>query len=377
MVLNDRAVSEEVGSILLIAVVVAVIGISSANLFSSISTELPPEAHLVSSNTPSALYIRHGGGDPLDRDLVQIIVDGEDVTGEMELVTPDGTTTDWTTFSNGMTLRYRTEDPGGIMVIYRGPEVQEVIYTAGEVVPVSIPTHTPTPTPGEAPLADFTADPTSGTLPLTVQFTDTSTGSPTSWSWEFGDGDTSTAQNPVHTYATTGTYTVTLTVANAYGSDTETKTDHITVGEPLPAVIFSDDFEDGDYNGWTKTWDFIHMTSSPAIGNYAVELVKYGDMERTIPTTGHSHINVSFWMGAYKLEGTESVRAYWTSDGSNWTLLKQITNGDPEEDGELHPFSFELPPSADDNPDFGLRFGIWGSRRREYGYVDNVRVEGI
>ncbi len=50
----------------------------------------------------------------------------------------------------------------------------------------------------------------------TVAFTDTSTGSPTSWKWDFGDGNTSTQQNPVHTYAS-GNYLVVLTVKNAVG----------------------------------------------------------------------------------------------------------------------------------------------------------------
>ena len=58
------------------------------------------------------------------------------------------------------------------------------------------------------PTASFTAAPTSGTAPLTVQFTDTSTGGPTSWAWDFGDGSTSTAQNPGHVYASAGSYSV-------------------------------------------------------------------------------------------------------------------------------------------------------------------------
>ena len=49
------------------------------------------------------------------------------------------------------------------------------------------------------PVADFTADKTEGTTPLTVKFTDTSTNSPTGWEWNFGDGaQTSTEQNPEH-----------------------------------------------------------------------------------------------------------------------------------------------------------------------------------
>jgi PKD repeat protein len=73
-----------------------------------------------------------------------------------------------------------------------------------------------------APVAGFTASPTSGPAPLAVQFSDTSTGSPTSWTWNFGDGTSSTLQHPTHTY-TAGTYEVSLTVANAIGSDTVTK----------------------------------------------------------------------------------------------------------------------------------------------------------
>ncbi len=79
------------------------------------------------------------------------------------------------------------------------------------------------------PVADFSAAPTSGTAPLTVPFTDASTNEPTSWSWTFGDGGTSTEQNPEHIYASAGTYTVSLTATNAGGSDTETKTNYITV----------------------------------------------------------------------------------------------------------------------------------------------------
>ncbi|NOX90080.1 MAG: PKD domain-containing protein [Calditrichaeota bacterium] len=84
---------------------------------------------------------------------------------------------------------------------------------------------------GNPPVADFSGSPTSGDAPLTVTFTDQSTNDPTSWSWDFGDGGTSTEQNPTHTYNSAGNYTVSLTASNTYGSDTETKTDYITVTE--------------------------------------------------------------------------------------------------------------------------------------------------
>jgi len=81
-----------------------------------------------------------------------------------------------------------------------------------------------------APTASFSAAPTSGTAPLAVQFTDTSSGSPTAWTWNFGDGTGATTQNPAHTYTAAGTYTVTLTVSNSAGSDTAIRAGLISVG---------------------------------------------------------------------------------------------------------------------------------------------------
>jgi PKD repeat protein len=79
------------------------------------------------------------------------------------------------------------------------------------------------------PVAAFLADPVSGSVPLTVQFTDQSTGTPTKWLWSFGDRTFSTQQDPSHTYTKAGKYTVSLTVMNADGGDTETKYGLITV----------------------------------------------------------------------------------------------------------------------------------------------------
>ena len=86
----------------------------------------------------------------------------------------------------------------------------------------------------EAPIAGFTFDPSSGDAPLTVSFTDISSGEIDSWDWNFGDGGTSSAQSPSHTYTATGSYTVTLTLAGPGGSDATTCSDCVTVTEPPP-----------------------------------------------------------------------------------------------------------------------------------------------
>jgi len=99
--------------------------------------------------------------------------------------------------------------------------------------------------PAGAPVAAFSATPTAGLAPLTVAFSDASTGSLTAWSWDFGDGSTSTAQHPSHTYAVAGTYTVSLTVSGPNGADSAVKTDYITVTASASSLVAAYDFNAG------------------------------------------------------------------------------------------------------------------------------------
>ncbi|MFN8359117.1 MAG: PKD domain-containing protein [Candidatus Kapaibacterium sp.] len=101
--------------------------------------------------------------------------------------------------------------------------------------------------------AGFNASTTKGAAPLTINFTDATTGNPTSWSWDFGDNQTSTQQNPTHTYTTPGNYTVKLTVSNAITNDTKTKESFIIV-EKSSSVT-----NDGSGDTQKK----VHLTSIP------------------------------------------------------------------------------------------------------------------
>ncbi|WP_261597879.1 PKD domain-containing protein [Methanoculleus formosensis] len=90
-----------------------------------------------------------------------------------------------------------------IVFLVNGTLAGTAVYTPGISTRLDI-----TATSGAA----FSADVPSGPAPLTVRFTDASTGRPASWHWTFDDGGTSAAQNPVHTYTLPGNYTVTLSV---------------------------------------------------------------------------------------------------------------------------------------------------------------------
>ena len=145
------------------------------------------------------------------------------------------------------TVSLQVSGPGGIDAITR------TNYITVEAVPVA---------------ADFTASPTSGQRPLTVVFTNTSTGDYDNSQWNFGDGGTSSDTHPVHVYTLAGVYTVSLQISGPGGSDALTRTDYITVtaipvtasftGTPRsgvsPLSVVFTNTSTGDYD--TSQWDF-------------------------------------------------------------------------------------------------------------------------
>lgn len=85
--------------------------------------------------------------------------------------------------------------------------------------------------PANPPVPDFSANSTSGCMPLSVSFTDLSTENPISWAWDVDDDGTVdyTTQHPTHVYNVAGNYTVKLKASNGVGPDSITKTNYITV----------------------------------------------------------------------------------------------------------------------------------------------------
>jgi len=94
--------------------------------------------------------------------------------------------------------------------------------------------------PNQAPIADFAADITEPGVSQTVTFSDLSTNVPTSWQWSFTPstvtyvgGTTANSQNPQVQFTSEGDYTAQLIATNAFGSNTESKTDYISVASLL------------------------------------------------------------------------------------------------------------------------------------------------
>ena len=209
--------------------------------------------------------------------------------------------------------------------------------------------------------AQFSATPTRGTTPLTVQFTDLSVGEPTSWLWTFGDGSTSSVQNPSHTYTAAGFYTVTLNVSNAYGDDSTEKADYIDIGVPVvaawaanatetkgfPATIAFTDHSTGEPTSWL--WTFGDGSTSSVQnpthtymidGTYQVTLTAtnaYGnDTYSGYIAIGHAGyrpkatgimapIDISAWESLYGAFGGEEVVAADETGEPDWLTITTVS----------------------------------------------------
>ena len=146
---------------------------------------------------------------------------------------------------------------------------------------------------GSSPVASFTFSPANPKPGQPVTFTDTSSGTPTSWSWAFGDIGAANTATTMHTFATAGTFTVALVVTNGFGSDSTSKPVRVTADVPALHADFTysptspvagtpvqfTDRSAGSPASWS--WDFGDHTgstaSSPghtfaAVGPYAVTL---------------------------------------------------------------------------------------------------------
>jgi PKD repeat protein len=172
----------------------------------------------------------------------------------------------------------------------------------------------------QPPVASFTSAPPSGDAPLTVQFSDTSTGDVTRWLWEFGDGLTSDERHPAHLYSGAGTYAVTLTATNAHGSGTARGT--VEVAAPSASntnLIVNPHFETG-----TEGWDsngFTAVTLERVAGGqssaWSAKVTNTGtgpvsatlnDIPNTVSRTSAGTYTASIWVRSGS--GTAGARLY-------------------------------------------------------------------
>jgi PKD repeat protein len=156
------------------------------------------------------------------------------------------------------------------------------------------------------PTADFTVVDASGEAPLTVTFSDTSTGTIDSYAWDFGDGSTSTERSPSYTYGSPGTYTVALSVVGPGGSSTATKPDAVVV-EYSPPVA---DFTESKLAGLAPLSVTFEDRSVGEIDSYAWD---FGDGDTSVASTA---------VHSYGQSGTYTVTLEVTGPGGTATKIK-------------------------------------------------------
>jgi len=240
--------------------------------------------------------------------------------------------------------------------------------------------------------ASFTADRTIGLYPLTVRFTDTSSGNPTFWRWDFGDGYISMERDPVHVFNGTGTYTVTLKASHSFDSDEITKVNYIeVVDKPIEArfsavqtagphsltVAFTDT-SDGDPEEWY--WEFgdgqnsteqnpVHTYSSK--GTYPVILTTKIDGTEYVskPVTITVYDPIEARMSVFNREGPVPLAVSFR-DISTGDRDRRLWNfGDNSTSTELNPTHTYVAGGT-----YNATLTVWNSLRPDLTYEASTTV---
>jgi len=118
-------------------------------------------------------------------------------------------------------------------------------------------------------------------------------------------------------------------------------------------TIFSDDFEDGDYSGWSNSGT-VNMETLNARGSYSVELKGDGQIWRTVSTSGYTGVTYTWYWAAGSLESADHCYAE-VNTGSGWTTVDQLDNG--EDDYTFRSGSWGG-TGIDDTANFQIRFRV-------------------
>jgi len=128
----------------------------------------------------------------------------------------------------GVTSSYTYAAAGTYLVTLTVTDVAGVTASIGQTITIQ---------PG--PVANFTFNPPSGTVPVNITFDASTSSSPngaiTNYSWDFGDGSTGSGITPSHQYLFAGTFSIVLTVTDSAGLSA-TKSAAIVIANPIPPV---------------------------------------------------------------------------------------------------------------------------------------------
>lgn len=159
----------------------------------------------------------------------------------------------------------------------------------------------------QPPVAVASANPTTGSRPLTVAFSSAGSSDPEgatlSYSWDFGDGSgTSAVANPSHTYDNVGVYTARLTVSD--GAKTASTNLTITVANVATGLVAAYGF---DENSGTSAGDLSGNGNNGIVTDAIWASGKYGSALNfngathvvTVPSAASLNLTTAFTLSAW------------------------------------------------------------------------------
>lgn len=154
------------------------------------------------------------------------------------------------------------------------------------------------------------------------------------------------------------------------------------------AQIFTDGFESGGLSGWTlsnngnlgvQNWTASQMNPYSglwhALGNPRDATEPASTLERTISTSGYSNITLTYYRKITFNDNFDDYQALWY-DGSVWTAIESLRNAKTVDANYVYK-EFNLSSSAENNPNFKIKFECTGGHVDDYCRVDNVNIIGL
>jgi len=201
-----------------------------------------------------------------------------------------------------------------------------------------------------APIAEFVANVTAVSPATTINFTDQSSNSPTSWAWTvspasgwaYAGGTNASSQNPQITFNTVGFYNITLVATNAQGSDSEIKNNYIEVTNNVgPCAATSTNCDE-----FISNVTFGSINNNSACDNYAdftsqSTTVTQGQTGLTCAVTPQIGVNV----GQAYTDDEIAVWIDWNNDGT-FTLSERVGYFLVGSGVGSNVFTFDVPANA-------------------------------
>ncbi len=141
------------------------------------------------------------------------------------------------------------------------------------------------------------------------------------------------------------------------------------------ATVFSDDFQDGNFNGWTIGGSGASAIANLYSSNYSLRLRNSRTATQAVSTVGYTGVSISTSIAASLLEWNDScVAEASTNGGGSWIAVNTVVDG--QDDGVTLYTTSASPSGIDNNAAVQLRLKSAGNSDGDYCYFDNIVLTG-